>query len=715
MFLRRIGAMEPEQTVSLETETLAVPAVDDAGPDPSPAGRWRRAMSRAGHGEGAKLLKDGLHRSSHLAHPAAALWAFATDVIKPTLPRCGIATVVVFSILVAALLVVMRVRRAIGPATATALVFCVMTLVLSGGVIALQYALGDEEQGVTATLLALKQDTAAIRARQEQQAREDAARHDEAMRLATETNASLDETRQRVDLLLARVDTGGATAAQALKDIRELLRPGVPEIDNLPDEKLPGVLKQTLEKLSAPAARPEDFAGAVRQALAEAQASAAKLAFPDAKRILTEALARADAEDKERARGRAALLAERGRVSGLQLQYREAATDYLAAADLVAFDPAAAWNHALYAADALESRGDEFGDNAALVDAIAMYRDKVLPRAPRSERPYDWAATQNNLGLALWALGERESGTAHLEEAVAAFRAVLEEMTRDRVPLGWAATQNNLGLALWTLGERESGTARLEEAVAAFRAALEEKPRDRVPLSWATTQNNLGLALQAIGERESGTGTARLEEAVAAYDAALEELPRDRVPLKWAGTQSNLGNALSSLGERELGTEVSDRFQNGRGVPNQALRDRGDSHLADAVAAYRLALEEWTRDRVPLKWAGTQNNLGIALRVLSERDSGTVRLEEAVAAFRQALEETTRDRAPHDWAGIQVALGNSLEELALRLRDPVRMKEAISRMRAAVSVYQEGADKYALPIAETRVREMEASLAFMEP
>ena len=45
------------------------------------------------------------------------------------------------------------------------------------------------------------------------------------------------------------------------------------------------------------------------------------------------------------------------------------------------------------------------------------------------------------------------------------------------------------------LGERESGTARLEEAVAAYRAALEERTRERVPLDWATTQNNLGIAL----------------------------------------------------------------------------------------------------------------------------------------------------------------------------------------------------------------------------
>jgi tetratricopeptide (TPR) repeat protein len=69
-------------------------------------------------------------------------------------------------------------------------------------------------------------------------------------------------------------------------------------------------------------------------------------------------------------------------------------------------------------------------------------------------------------------------------------------------------TQNNLGTALQTLGERESGTARLEEAVAAYRAALEEYTRDRVPLHWAATQNNLGKTLSSLGERESGTATA---------------------------------------------------------------------------------------------------------------------------------------------------------------------------------------------------------------
>src|SRR5262249_11480944 len=112
-----------------------------------------------------------------------------------------------------------------------------------------------------------------------------------------------------------------------------------------------------------------------------------------------------------------------------------------------------------------------------------------------------------------------ESGTGHLEAAVAAYRAALEERTRDRVPLDWAATQSNLGNALEALGERESGTGHLEATVAAYLAALEEQTRARVPLGWAATQYNLGNALSTLGEREGGTG--HLREALMAWEACL--------------------------------------------------------------------------------------------------------------------------------------------------------------------------------------------------
>ena len=79
--------------------------------------------------------------------------------------------------------------------------------------------------------------------------------------------------------------------------------------------------------------------------------------------------------------------------------------------------------------------------------------------------------------------------------------AALEEWTRERVPLDWAMTQNNLGNALWTLGERESGTARLEEAVQAYHAALEVFTVEVSPANRRIAIASLDAALAMIGRR----------------------------------------------------------------------------------------------------------------------------------------------------------------------------------------------------------------------
>ena len=319
---------------------------------------------------------------------------------------------------------------------------------------------------------------------------------------------------------------------------------------------------------------------------------------------------------------------------------------------------------ALHAArgNALATLGERESGTERLEQAVQAYR-AALEVHTRERVPLDWATTQNNLGNALAILGERESDTERLEQAVQAYRAALEVHTRELVPLQWATTQNNLGNALQTLGERESGTERLEQAVQAYRAALEVRTRKRVPLDWAATQNNLGNALVRLGERESGT--ARLEQAVQAYRAALEVHTRERVPLDWAGTQNNLGAALATLGERESGT----------------------ARLEQAVQAYRAALEVRTRERVPLDWAATQNNLGAALATLGERESGTARLEQAVQAYRAALEVRTRERVPLDWAATQNNLGVALAILGERESGTARLKQAAQAYRAALEVF----------------------------
>ena len=88
--------------------------------------------------------------------------------------------------------------------------------------------------------------------------------------------------------------------------------------------------------------------------------------------------------------------------------------------------------------------------------------------------------------------------------------------------------------------------------------------------------------------------------------------------------------------------------------------------LMEAVAAYREALKEYTRDRVPLAWAMTQNNLGAALRTLGEREIGTERLLEAVAAYREALKELTAEQTPYYCPIVQRNLAGAESLLAER-------------------------------------------------
>ena len=376
--------------------------------------------------------------------------------------------------------------------------------------------------------------------------------------------------------------------------------------------------------------------------------------------IEDEATARSEEHLRSQKTSAAQTRATRAQVAMLKWAFREAAGLYGEASRLIEpFNAAMAQRYRDRRAEALYQQGVRKEDNGALNDAIAVYR-AALEEYTRERAPLDWAMTQSNLGNALLTLGERESGTERLEEAVAACRAALEECTRERAPLDWAMTQNNLGAALWTLGQRESGTERLKEAVAAYHAALGERTRERVPLDWAVTQSNLGIALTALGERESGAEW--LEEAVTAYRAALQEHTRQRAPREWAMTQNNLGYTLATIGERE-----------------------GDlKRLEEGVVANRAALEEYTRERLPFDWATTQHNLGNMLLALGEREGSTERLEEAVAAYQAALEECTRERAPLDWSTTQHNLGYALALLGELEDNTGQLEEAVAAYRGAL-------------------------------
>lgn len=93
--------------------------------------------------------------------------------------------------------------------------------------------------------------------------------------------------------------------------------------------------------------------------------------------------------------------------------------------------------------------------------------------------------------------------------------------------------------------------------------------------------------------------------------------------IEWAMTGICLGNALQTLGVRESGTV----------------------RLEDAVSAYREALQEFTRARVPLRWATVQMKLASVYCALFDKGARPNHLDDALEAIDRALEEYRKAKA----------------------------------------------------------------------
>jgi tetratricopeptide (TPR) repeat protein len=215
-----------------------------------------------------------------------------------------------------------------------------------------------------------------------------------------------------------------------------------------------------------------------------------------------------------------------------------------------------------------------------------------------------------------------------------------------------------------------------------------------------TTARRGAIALIRLRYTEAARHFARAAAVLPTgndYDQKrIEYLEKEAGALYQQGDEFGDNSALRSAIERsERLLELQPRArvpldwaatQNNLGLALLRLgeRESGTARLEEAVAAYRAALEETTRARVPLDWAMTQMNLGSALRTLGERESGTARLEEAVAAYRAALEEWTRARVPLDWAMTQMNLGIALWRLGERESGTARLEEAVAAYQAAL-------------------------------
>jgi len=119
---------------------------------------------------------------------------------------------------------------------------------------------------------------------------------------------------------------------------------------------------------------------------------------------------------------------------------------------------------------------------------------------------------------------------------------------------------------------------------------------------------------------------------------------------EWAASQNSIGNTLK---EQATGVEGPDTVR----------------LFSEAAAAYRRALQVFTRDSMPQDWATTQHSLGYVLQEQAVRTNGPDAarlLSDAVAAYKQALQVRTREQLPLHWAMTQNDLGNALQAQGVR-------------------------------------------------
>jgi tetratricopeptide (TPR) repeat protein len=254
----------------------------------------------------------------------------------------------------------------------------------------------------------------------------------------------------------------------------------------------------------------------------------------------------------------------------------------------------------------------------------------------------------------------------------------------EQLPQKLAQIANQFETTRARLAALEPADPITEKLLAQAKAALENGQLDEAEEALQRAEEaDLAAAGQARELAHLATvATDRRLLSAAEARSGRGELSLTRLEYRAAAAHFQVAAALVPAGHPEEKRRVLNRhavalYRQGN--------ERGDNAaLEAAIEIHRLLLKDFTRERMPLNWAGMQTNLGTVLRTLGEREAGTARLEKAVLAFHAALEECTRERDALAWALIQGSLGEALQALGGREAGTARLEEAVAAYRLAL-------------------------------
>jgi tetratricopeptide (TPR) repeat protein len=380
----------------------------------------------------------------------------------------------------------------------------------------------------------------------------------------------------------------------------------------------------------------------------------------------------AQAQKQEVSKYEADFLADQARVLELQICNLAAADKYGQAAALVSDAPLSAFEYFAKQANALQNEGEQFGNNDALRGAIAVWR-RAKDSCSFEVDPERHRKAHNNLGSAIYALAEREPTNDNLLEVLAMNREVLARDTRETAPKYWGVAQANLGSVLVKLGERELGTEKLFESLDSSRGALETISRGERPSDWAGVKSNIGNALKLIAERERSE--RRFMESIEAYREALMVLDGTMAYQK-AMTLMNMASAFTDLGK---------------------LQETQPGPFEQAIEELENALTLLPKDRYPVLWAKTQQNIGAARNSLGIITGDLRHYRNSIVVNAEALTVHKREHMPLHWAFCQWGIGLALSKIAAKTQNIEDARTAVDILAGANSIISSSDDERAKP------------------
>ena len=166
---------------------------------------------------------------------------------------------------------------------------------------------------------------------------------------------------------------------------------------------------------------------------------------------------------------------------------------------------------------------------------------------------------------------------------------------------------------------------------------------------------------------EQGIQQGLVFDIMVANDLAIKALEIKQLHEYKETLYSHLGKTSFALGEQ---------------------RHADPSNFRTAATALQHVLKATPREKMPMKWAEVQYDLGTALerqgRRVRRQDRAPI-LERSIIAYRCSLEERTQERTPKDWVLTLQAIGDTLGSLF----DSTKNEESLTQ---AIIVYEQASD-----------------------